>query len=475
MFRSHPDNRLREAVNRYRERRDTDLDGIPALILLDRTAQLDSRIGHACPAEFLRIACKNLLVLAGIRNTDHEILIGDIGKVGHNQERFLRLHALAQIDEHIALPVQIADPLKALRILIQLIERRLAVVQFQKRSGEGSHLSALRRICFLPADPACCRLRRSLCEILSHRDQFLARMSHQIGIRQAEIGHLQLGLCTRHLADQRLASVAQKIMRQSQDKFFAVHVHGAERQIILMRPAEKRIQLDIVHIVMNAAVVPLVIEAESSAGYTAGHLRESRLLFCSRDDTRKFPVNRLIQIFQKSNGLEILIAAVHVRDPLPGFAAVVQIHHRCDVVDAQAVRVICRQPEHGTRDEETADLTPAVIEDQASAERMHALLRIQMLIETGPVERGKSLVSSREAARHPVKDDADARRMHGLHEREEVLRRSAASRRCEKSAGGISHALIVRILHHRHELYVGIAHGFHIIGHLRRDLRVGIR
>src|SRR3546814_989934 len=59
---------------------------------------------------------------------------------------------------------------------------------------------------------------------------------------------------------------------------------------------------------------------------------------------------------QEPDGLEILVAAVDVGDPVLGGAAVVEVEHRGDRVHAQAVDVVAVEPEGGVGGEEVRDL-----------------------------------------------------------------------------------------------------------------------
>ena len=56
-------------------------------------------------------------------------------------------------------------------------------------------------------------------------------------------------------------------------------------------------------------------------------------------------VGQLVEAFQKVDSLQVLVAAVHIWNPLAGFARVIQIQHGSDRVHAQAVDVVLLQPE----------------------------------------------------------------------------------------------------------------------------------
>ena len=70
-----------------------------------------------------------------------------------------------------------------------------------------------------------------------------------------------------------------------------------------------------------------------------------------------------IELLEELDRLDIFLPAIFVGYPLALLAAVVEIEHRRDGVDAQAVDVEFVQPEDGAGYEEDADLVAAVIED----------------------------------------------------------------------------------------------------------------
>ena len=75
------------------------------------------------------------------------------------------------------------------------------------------------------------------------------------------------------------------------------------------------------------------------------------------------------------DGLEILAPPVAVRHPLARRAGVVEVEHRGDAVDPQAVRVELLEPVERVRDEEVPHLVPAVVEDERAPVRVRAAAR----------------------------------------------------------------------------------------------------
>ena len=147
-----------------------------------------------------------------------------------------------------------------------------------------------------------------------------------------------------------------------------------------------------------------------------------------------------------------------VGDPLAVPARVVEVEHRRDGVDAQAVDVVAVEPEHGARHQERAHLVAAVVEDAALPLGVEALARVGVLEEMRAVEVAEAVLVVREVRRHPVEDDADAALVQAVDERHEVLRRAVARAGREVAGGLVAPRSVERMLGDRHELDVREAH-----------------
>ena len=88
----------------------------------------------------------------------------------------------------------------------------------------------------------------------------------------------------------------------------------------------------------------------------------------------------------------------------PSLARVVEIQHRRDGIDAQAVDVVLVQPEQRIREKEIPHLVAAVIEDQRAPVPVLALPRIGMLEERGAVERREPVRVLRESVPAPSRE-----------------------------------------------------------------------
>ena len=202
-----------------------------------------------------------------------------------------------------------------------------------------------------------------------------------------------------------------------------------------------------------------------------GDARPGGRLLGDGDDARHLAVDRRVHLLQERHRLEVLAAAVDVGRPV--LAGVVQVEHRGDGVDPDAVDVELLAPVQGVGDQEVADLGAAEVEDVRAPVQLLAAARVGVLVERGAVEAGQRPLVLGEVRRHPVDDDADAGLVGAVDEVAEVV--GAA----EPGGGGVVGGDLVApgaaegVLGERHELDVGEAGRDHVVDELVGQLAVG--
>ena len=151
-------------------------------------------------------------------------------------------------------------------------------------------------------------------------------------------------------------------------------------------------------------------------------------------------VAELVEPLEEVDRLEVLVAAEHVGDPLAGLARVVEVEHRGDGVDPEAVEVVAVEPEERVAEEEVADLGAAVVEDLGAPVAVLAQPRVGVLVEMGAVEVAQAVQVVGEVGGHPVEDHADAVPVQVIDEVGEVVGRAVAARsgRSSRPAGSPS-------------------------------------
>ena len=410
-------------------RRYEDLNGILTVIARTLLRALCPRIDIAIAAEFLAVTVENLFVFSIIRNADLMILVDKRGEVADDQKVFLLLCPPSHKYKHIFIGGNIVDPLKARRIVVLLVQRRLVMIKLQQCLHIALQLLMLIILQQIPLQTLRLAPLGELCEILSHEQQLLARMGKHESIGCPEICKLELALA-RHLADHRALPVHDLIVRECQNKVLAVRIDHTERQLTVVMGTEDRIELHIIKEIIHPAHVPLIIKAQSVLLYRSRHLRPcSRLLCDQKRAIRILFINR-IQMLEKFNRLKILIAAVNICHPLAVVLAVVEIQHRSDCVHPDTVCMVYIFPEQCIGNQEIRYFRTSVIVNQCTPVRMRALARIEMLVQAGAIKCAQSERIARKMSRYPVQNDTNPLLMHIVHEIHKILRCAIPGGRC---------------------------------------------
>src|SRR5205085_11797207 len=127
--------------------------------------------------------------------------------------------------------------------------------------------------------------------------------------------------------------------------------------------------------------------------------------------SRTSAMSCFIQLFQKRDGFEVFASTKLIWRPLPFLAAVVEIKHRSDRIDAQSIDVKLLEPVERVCDEEIANLVATVVEDVSAPTRMFAFARIEVFVQSGAIESTERPRILRKMRRHPIHDHADAAAM----------------------------------------------------------------
>ncbi len=225
----------------------------------------------------------------------------------------------------------------------------------------------------------------------------------------------------------------------------------------MMEAAMHRIVLDITQRVVHPAHVPLEVEPEPAEVRRLRDAWKRRRFLGERHHARVVPTDRNVELAQELDRVEVLAAAVPVRHPFTGLAAVVEVQHRRDRIHAQAVDVIPVDPVQRVRHEEVAHLVPAVIEDLGAPVRMLAEPRVGVLVEARAVEVRETVFIARKMRRHPVDDHAQARLVTAVDEGHEILRRAEARTRRVVADHLVAPRAVKRVFGYAHEFEVRVA------------------
>ncbi len=302
-------------------------------------------ISFSISAEFHGVAAQDLLIASGEGNAHPEFLILHIIEIADEQQRLFLFPAAAHKHNHALLLITAIDPLKALRIKIQLIERRVLPIERVQRPHVVLHFLVNRILQQLPLQRLVFIPLIHLGVVLSHKQQLLSRVRHHKAIGRPQILCLLLKGIPRHFADHRTLSVNHLVMRKYQHKILTVGIQHGEGQLPVIILAEVGIAAHKADEIIHPAHIPLIIEAKSAVpGITRNH-RPRRRLLCDQNRPVFASLQHCIQMLQELNRLQVLIAAIQIGNPFSVALPVIQIQHRGHRIHTNSVRMVLINPE----------------------------------------------------------------------------------------------------------------------------------
>ena len=291
-------------------------------------------------------------------------------------------------------------------------------------------------------------------------------------VEHPEVGEL-LPPVARLLAEERPLAVHHLVVGEREHEPLRVRVHRAERQIVVMPLPVDGFVGEVRKGVVHPPHVPLQVEPEAALRRRCRHPGPRRRLLGDRQDIGVLLVHRVVELPEEVHRLEVGASTLGVGDPLALVAGVVEVQHRRDGIDPQAVGVVALEPGDGTRHEEGPDFVAAVVEDRAPPVGMVALTRIGVLVEVSAVEVHERVVVGREVRRHPVEDHPHATLVQTVDHRLEVVGRAVPVGRAEVPRRLVPPRSVERVLHHREQFDMGEAVGDGVVGQRVGQLRVG--
>ena len=307
-----------------------------------------------------------------------------------------------------------------------------------------------------PVELARLRPLRLLAQLDAHEDELLAGVGPHVGQVGAQVGQL-LPAVSGHLAQHRALAVHDLVVAQRQHVVLRPGVDQGEGHVAVVVRAVDGVALEVAQGVVHPAHVPLEAEAETAVAGGAGDTGPGGGLLGDGDHAGHPLVDGGVHLLQELHRLEVLAAAVLVGQPLAVVAGVVEVEHRGDAVDAQAVGVELLEPVERVGVEEVTHLVAPEVEDVGAPLGVPAAARVGVLVEGGAVELGQRPLIGGEVARHPVEDDADAGLVQPVDEALEAVGVAEAGVGGEVGGDVVAPRAAERVLHHRHQLHVGEA------------------
>jgi hypothetical protein len=293
-------------------------------------------------------------------------------------------------------------------------------------------------------------------DLAAHEQQWPAGMRPHPCQQRTQVREL-LPPVPGHLGEQRSLSVRDLVMTQGQYEVLAERVQQGERELVMVVAPVHGIVGEIHQGVVHPPHVPFEPEAEPAQVGRAGDRRPGGGLLGDQHDRGVVPVNHLVGFPDEVDGLQVFPATEPVGDPLALPARVVQVKHRGDGIDAQAIDVEFLDPEQGVREQEVPDLVAPVVEHQRAPVPVLTQAGVGVLVQRRAVEARQRPVVLGEVPGDPVDEDPDARLVQPVNQIAEIVGRPVPCRRRVEPRHLITPGAGERVLRNREELDVGEA------------------
>jgi len=358
-------------------------------------------------------------------------------------------------------------PAKPIRAKVPLVEGRLLAIEAIELPDKPGKLPMAVILEQVPVQALLMVPLVELSKLTAHEEQFFSWVSPHPSIEGAEVGEL-LPQVTGHTGDEGAFAVDDFVMGEGEDEVFGEGIEEAESQLIVVEAPVYWVSLEEFEVVMHPPHIPLMRKPKSSDRGWPADLWPGGGLFGHDEGAGVAGLNGFVEVSQEVNGFEVFAAAIGVGHPLAGVAAIVQIEHGGDGVDAKPVNVEFLNPIECAGEQEIADFMAAIVENGRTPVRVQAAPGVCMLIEGGAVEIGEGELVPGEMCGDPVDNDADAVLVQGVDEEAKIIRASKARSGSEIAADLVAPASAEGVLSDRHQLHMRKPEAFDIVSQSMR-------
>ena len=191
----------------------------------------------------------------------------------------------------------------------------------------------------------------------------------------------------------------------------------------------ERIHAHIAEHIVHPAHIPLEVESKSADIRRLCYHRPGGALLSNHKYIRVLPEYRRIELLQKRDSFDILLASLLVRTPFALSAVVVEIQHGSHGIHAQTVDMVLLYPVICVGNKIRLYFGLAPVEYVSAPVFVLTLERIDVLIAALAVPLVQACRILREMRGNPVRDNADTRLMTLVDKRHKVMRSTEARRR----------------------------------------------
>ena len=204
-----------------------------------------------------------------------------------------------------------------------------------------------------------------------------------------------------------------------------------------------------------------------------GHVLKAGKLLADHQRARHLRLDCFIETLEKVDGFEVLPSALDIGSPFPGLLAIVQIEHRGDIVEPQAVHVVLLQPVEGIGDQELPYLLPSVVKDTGIPLAVLPLHGVAVFIAAAAVQIDQAIAVLGEVGNIPVHEHTDAQLMAPVHQLPESVGIAVPEGGREIIGGAVTPGPIKAVFHQWGQFQIVVAHFVDIIRQGISQFRIG--
>src|ERR1700722_1535069 len=321
----------------HAERRQAQREGMEAAVRGQRSRLDAAEVAEAAAAILERVAVQALAPVAAAGYSHAIVAARERREVAHD-ENHLTFAVLSQKRDHARLAVVAVDPLEALPVEVEGVERRGTRIEAVEFTHPALHARVQRVLQHMPVEARIMLPLAPLAELSSHEEELLARMSPHVAVQEPQVCEL-LPFIAMHPPEERTLAVHDLVVRQRQHEILAERIPEAERQLPVVVLAKQRIGREIGERVVHPAEIPFEPEAKTPQIGGARHHRPGGRFLGDALHIARIAVHLLVELLQERYRPKVLVPAEFIGDPLSVGARVVEIQHGGDAIDAQRVRM----------------------------------------------------------------------------------------------------------------------------------------
>ena len=200
-------------------------------------------VSKAAAAVNFSVRVEHFGIRSGIRNTYDIIFTQHRLEIAH-ADNLIALLVNASENKDRMLIITMTNPLEALPRGINLIKRRILLVEFVYILKEFLKLLVTLIFEYLPAKPLLIAPLVKLTELRTHKGELLAGVRHHISDKCSDACKLHI-VVARHFIDKRAFAVNNLIVTYRQHKVFAECIDKRECKIVVMIRTVNRVKRQI--------------------------------------------------------------------------------------------------------------------------------------------------------------------------------------------------------------------------------------